>query len=127
MTSTTLLSQLVEKMALQPVLVTIGCLVLAVVVRTLLQQSPLAHMPLTGQALGTDEKRRQQYLNKASILYQEGYRKVHRNSILYQLLPPTYAKSQQFKDGFRIITTLSRKIDGQCPRKSHKSRSPISP
>jgi len=37
---------------------------------------PLSHIPLVGQELGSNEKRRQAFLANAKGIYQDGYRKV---------------------------------------------------
>lgn len=41
-----------------------------------LRRGSLANLPLVGQELGGDEKRRQLYLTKSRDLYLEGYKKV---------------------------------------------------
>jgi hypothetical protein len=71
------------------ILPTLAALLAIVLFQNVLSRKPLANIPVAGQHLGGDEKRRQAYLTKAADLYAEGYKK--------------------FKDSvFRIVTTNSR-------------------
>ncbi|KAK3290825.1 cytochrome P450 [Chaetomium fimeti] len=68
------------------ILPTLAALLAIVLFQNVLSRKPLANIPVAGQHLGGDEKRRQAYLTKAADLYAEGYKK--------------------FKDSvFRIVTT----------------------
>jgi len=60
------------------VLPTVIVLLLAgLIARTLFGAAdPLSHIPLVGQELGSNEKRRQAFLANAKGIYQDGYRKV---------------------------------------------------
>ncbi|KAH8895907.1 cytochrome P450 [Thozetella sp. PMI_491] len=69
----------------------------AVAVSNLLASSPIANLPLVGDDLGNDEKRRQAYLGNGRALYSAGYK--------------------NFKDGiFRIITSRKSPVIVLAPR-----------
>ncbi len=55
---------------------TLAALLAVFLLRNVLGRNPLANIPVAGQDLGGDEKRRQAYLFKAADLYFEGYKKV---------------------------------------------------
>ncbi len=57
---------------------TLAALLAVLLLRNVLGRNPLANIPVAGQDLGGDEKRRQAYLLKAADLYLEGYKKVCR-------------------------------------------------
>ncbi|KAL2185733.1 cytochrome P450 [Thermothelomyces heterothallicus CBS 203.75] len=80
------------------ILPTLAALVAVVLLQHVLSRGPLANIPLAGQELGGDEKRRQAYLSKAGDLYLEGYRKfrdrvfriVTPNKFTVVVVPPKY-------------------------------------
>jgi hypothetical protein len=55
---------------------TVAAILLAIGLQALLARNPLSDIPQIGQELGSDEKRRQAYLQGAKNLYNDGYRKV---------------------------------------------------
>ncbi len=55
---------------------TLAALLIVLLLRNVLGRNPLANIPVAGQDLGGDEKRRQAYLLRAADLYFEGYKKV---------------------------------------------------
>ncbi|GAB1316846.1 hypothetical protein MFIFM68171_07056 [Madurella fahalii] len=57
------------------VLPTVTALLVIFLIQTLSKRQALANIPVAGQELGGDEKRRQAYLFKARELYLDGYRK----------------------------------------------------
>ncbi|KAK3385238.1 cytochrome P450 [Podospora didyma] len=60
-----------EKLPL--VLSTVGAFLVVVILQYLLKGNPIAKIPIVGQHLGSDEKRRQAFLMRARDLYVEGY------------------------------------------------------
>lgn len=58
------------------ILPTFVALLAVLLLQNLFSQKPLANVPVAGQELGGDEKRRQAYLFRAAELYAEGYKKV---------------------------------------------------
>jgi hypothetical protein len=60
------------------ILPTLATLFAVLLLQNFLTRKPLANIPVVGQALGNDEKRRQAYLSNAAGLYLEGYQKVGR-------------------------------------------------
>lgn len=72
------------------ILPTVVTLAAVVLLQHILSQGSLADIPIVGQELDSDEKRRQVYLAKARDLYLEGYKKVssggHRPSVYSRLL-----------------------------------------
>lgn len=68
------------------ILPTLAALLVVVLLQNVLGQKPLANVPVAGEHLGGDEKRRKAYLTQAADLYVEGYKKF-KNSV------------------FRIVTT----------------------
>ncbi|KAL2135133.1 hypothetical protein VTI74DRAFT_9726 [Chaetomium olivicolor] len=59
---------------------------LVVILRSVLKRSSLAKIPVVGESLGTDEKKRQAFLYRAADIYQEGYRKF-KNSVFRVITP----------------------------------------
>jgi hypothetical protein len=57
---------------------TLAALLAVILLQNVLNQRPIANLPVAGQDLGGDEKRRQAYLSRAADLYHEGYKKVRR-------------------------------------------------
>ncbi|KAK4247459.1 cytochrome P450 [Corynascus novoguineensis] len=57
------------------ILPTLAALVAVVLLQNIVNKKPVSQIPLVGQELGGDEKRRQAYLFKAADLYREGYNK----------------------------------------------------
>lgn len=57
---------------------TVATLAFVFLVQTLLKRQSFAKIPIAGEGMGGDEKRRQAYLTRASELYLDGYRKVIR-------------------------------------------------
>ncbi|KAL2161084.1 hypothetical protein VTH06DRAFT_8797 [Thermothelomyces fergusii] len=80
------------------ILPTLAALVAVWLLQHALSRGPLANIPLVGQELGGDEKRRQAYLARAGDLYLEGYRKfkdrifriVTSNKFTVVVVPPKY-------------------------------------
>lgn len=90
------------------ILPTVTALLAVFLLQTLFKRQSLANIPVAGQDLGGDEKRRQAYLLKASELYLDGYRKVGRLLQRHHLLSLLMQLSVQFKDSiFRIVTSNS--------------------
>lgn len=58
------------------VLPTLAAVLAVLVLQYVSAQKPLAKVPLAGEGLGGDEKRRQAYLFNAPGIYLEGYKKV---------------------------------------------------
>jgi hypothetical protein len=58
------------------ILPTFVALLAVLLLQNLFSHKPLANVPVAGQDLGGDEKRRQAYLLRAAELYAEGYKKV---------------------------------------------------
>lgn len=58
------------------ILPTLAALVAVVLLQNVVNKKSIGQIPLVGQELGGDEKRRQAYLLKAADLYREGYNKV---------------------------------------------------
>jgi hypothetical protein len=58
------------------ILPTLAALLAVVLLQNVLSRRPLANIPVVGQDLGGDEKRRQAYLVRAADMYVEGYKKV---------------------------------------------------
>jgi hypothetical protein len=69
---------------------TVAALLAVIFLQNVLNQRPIANLPVAGQNLGGDEKRRQAYLSKAADLYHEGYKKVGR----LEPFPPEPASGQ---------------------------------
>lgn len=70
----TISDALVAKLPL--ILPTLAALLSVLILQNVLSRKPLANIPVVGQDLGGDEKRRQAYLFNAASLYREGYKKV---------------------------------------------------
>lgn len=58
------------------ILPTFAILAVVLVLQHVTSRSSLTHIPVVGQELGGDEKRRVAYLTRALDLYGEGYKKV---------------------------------------------------
>ncbi len=58
------------------ILPTLAALLAVLLLQYVFGRDPLANVPVVGQELGGDEKRRQAYLARAADLYLEGYEKV---------------------------------------------------
>lgn len=69
------------------ILPTLAALLAVVLLQNVLSQKPLANLPVAGEHLGGDEKRRQAYLTKAADIYVDGYKKVSRSEILRSRTP----------------------------------------
>ncbi|KAK3985449.1 putative cytochrome P450 E-class, group IV [Cladorrhinum sp. PSN332] len=54
---------------------TVAVLVAVFLAQALLKGNPLSTIPVVGEELGSDEKRRQEFLQKANQVYLDGYRK----------------------------------------------------
>ncbi|KAK4464954.1 putative cytochrome P450 E-class, group IV [Cladorrhinum samala] len=78
------------------VLSTVAVLGAVILFQIFVNGNPLANIPVVGEELGSDEKRRQAYLFKAKDVYIDGYKKVRR------LWNP---KRRQKHDVFRIVTS----------------------
>ncbi|KAK4141456.1 uncharacterized protein C8A04DRAFT_39069 [Dichotomopilus funicola] len=65
---------------------TLAILAVVLVLQHVTSRSPLAHIPVVGQELGGDEKRRVAYLTRALELYGEGYKKF-KNSVFRIVTP----------------------------------------
>ncbi|KAK4235824.1 hypothetical protein C8A03DRAFT_36300 [Achaetomium macrosporum] len=80
------------------ILPTIAALLAVVLLQNVLNRKPLANIPVAGQDLGSDEKRRQTYLVRAADMYIDGYKKfkdsVYRivtpNKFTVIVVPPKY-------------------------------------
>jgi len=60
------------------VLSTVAVLGAVILFQIFVNGNPLANIPVVGEELGSDEKRRQAYLFKAKDVYIDGYKKVRR-------------------------------------------------
>jgi hypothetical protein len=97
------------------ILPTLVALLVVLLVQNVWSRRPLANIPVVGEELGGDQKRRQAYLSRAADLYLEGYKKV-RGWRLSRLvlrclgsMPLMRAPAAQFKDSvFRIVTPNSK-------------------
>ncbi|SPQ25579.1 258d739b-6356-4995-8922-698f1a5f90e4 [Thermothielavioides terrestris] len=80
------------------ILPTLVALLVVLLVQNVWSRRPLANIPVVGEELGGDQKRRQAYLSRAADLYLEGYKKfkdsvfriVTPNKFTVVVVPPKY-------------------------------------
>lgn len=75
MTVTQTISELVGA-RLPLILPTVAVILAVVLFQNVFRANPLRSIPVAGEELGGDEKRRQEYLRNATAMYVDGYKKV---------------------------------------------------
>ncbi|KAJ4286358.1 hypothetical protein N0V88_008064 [Collariella sp. IMI 366227] len=72
------------------ILTTLAALLAVVLLQNFVSKSALKGIPVIGEGLGNDEKKRQVYLERAVDIYLEGYKKVVPSKFTVIVIPPKY-------------------------------------